>query len=54
LTIKQEFKPSTVITDRRLTMNDKTLALKDTLIVLSTFVMCVAPLFPYALDSIAL
>jgi hypothetical protein len=35
-------------------MNDTTLAIKDTMILLSTFAMCVAPLLPYALDSIAL
>jgi hypothetical protein len=35
-------------------MNDTTLALKDAMMLLSTLAMCVAPLFPYALDSIAL
>jgi hypothetical protein len=35
-------------------MNDTNLAFKDTLIMLSTFAMCLAPLFPYALDGIGL
>ena len=32
-------------------MNESNLAYKDTLILLATFAMCIAPLFPYALGS---
>ncbi len=33
-------------------MNDTNLAFKDTLILLTTFAMCIAPLFPIVLDGI--
>jgi hypothetical protein len=33
-------------------MTETKLAIKDTLILLSTFAMCIAPLFPTVLDGI--